>query len=115
MAIAASDAKTKFVTEYYYHGLFFKRHYFLLQFPTQEDATRVGSERLPENWNDRSAGFYSLLYIHPNQPNNMYLIKLIPAASINDDIIMGQILVREGIRLTGQVFNFKRSVIYSVH
>ncbi|OQV25119.1 hypothetical protein BV898_00811 [Hypsibius exemplaris] len=63
------------------------------QFPAARDESKLGSEKLPESWNDRSAGFYSLLYVHPNRPSNMYLIKLIPVGSTNDGAIVGQVLV----------------------
>ena len=69
-----------------------------LQFPAKKDDAKLGSERLPEGWNDRSAGFYSLLYVHPNRPANMYLIKLIPAGNANDGAIVGQVLVGELLR-----------------
>ena len=53
----------------------------------------MGSEVLPDSWTDRSEGFYSLLYIHPKRHKKMFLIKLIPVANINDEVIMGNLLV----------------------
>ncbi|XP_055327851.1 proteasome inhibitor PI31 subunit-like [Paramacrobiotus metropolitanus] len=66
------------------------------ELPADKDPSRAATELLPTDWNDRSSGFYSLLYIGNSQPSKMILLKLIPAASITDNIILGQILVSGG-------------------
>ncbi|GAV04263.1 hypothetical protein RvY_14571 [Ramazzottius varieornatus] len=63
------------------------------EIPSNENETRTGSELLPEKWNDRSEGFYSLLYTYPKEPKKMFLLKLVPGASITDASIFGQLQI----------------------